>query len=363
MRTAPGVVHIAHREYLGDINPSSDFRVTSFPLNPGMSQTFPWLSQLASSYEEYYFKNLTFHFRSMSSSSILSLAGSNTSLGTVILSTEYNAVLPKFTTKNQMENHQFAASVKPSQNVSHKIQCHPQHTPLNKLFVRNSPPESGTDKRLYDLGNFQIATQGMQQSISDTVNFSIGELWVSYDVCFMKPKISDTPISGSDLFEVVYDGATASKLVTSENPFTSSEPVAYPGSSGIISMLETAGIATFANHLDSGYYLFQWGVAGSVATATFATGTPALNTFKRCRQIKMFPTIIGGNDFLAPEAAAATNNHTFSWIIEITGPAVNENDPASFHFKFLDNWTCDSSTMFLTVSLLPPQLVDTFTKL
>lgn len=362
-RQAPGVVCVTHREYLGDINPSSTFTVTEFPLNPGMQQTFPWLSQIASSYEEYYFKYLTFHYRSMSSSSILSVGGSNTSLGTVILSTEYNAVLPKFTTKNQMENHQFAASIKPSQNVSHRIQTHPQHTPLNKLFIRNSPPELNTDKRLYDLGNFQIATQGMQQVADDTTNYSIGELWVSYSICLMKPKISDTPLSGMDRFDLEFTDGVSSTLVTNENPFTSVSGgvVRRNGSSGFIKPLKTAGIIDFENYLDSGFYMFTYTLFGTVSATTWATGTPVFNQFKRCRFIKFYPEDNVGFDYAeAPEASAATNNHIIVWIIQITGPAVNENDPASFHFKYTDNWACDASTFSLTVQIAPPQLLDGF---
>lgn len=351
-RQAPGVVHVAHREYLGDINPSSNFLVTSFPLNPGMPQTFPWLSQMASSYEEYYFKNLTFHFRSMSSSSILAIGGANTSLGTVILSTEYNAVLPPFTTKNQMENHQFAASIKPSQNVSHRIQTHPQHTPLNKLFIRNSPPEANTDKRLYDIGNFQIATQGMQQVAEDTANYSIGELWVSYDVCFMKPKISDIGSQASDFYTPVTTDSVTNQLL----PFGFSA-VPRTGSSNITTQ-RNGNVIRFANYLDTGYFLFTYKMLNSITAQ--ARGSAVFTNMKRCKLVQWQPTLSPTTVLQSPGPTELSNHSMYQWVIKITGPAVNEQDAAEFQFGTSTGWGGSSITSQLTVCELSAQQMDGF---
>ena len=43
--------------------------------------------------------------------------------------------------------------------------------------------ESG-DTRLYNIGKFTIATVGMQAA-----NANLGELWVSYKICFLKPRL------------------------------------------------------------------------------------------------------------------------------------------------------------------------------
>ena len=54
---------VSHREYLGDINGTTAFTNTTYPLNPGVSQTFPWLSTIAASYQQYKFHGLIFEFR------------------------------------------------------------------------------------------------------------------------------------------------------------------------------------------------------------------------------------------------------------------------------------------------------------
>ena len=56
---------------------------------------------------------------------------------------------------------------------------------LGDLYVRptlNVP--SGSDRRLYDFGNFQIATIGLQGT-----SVNVGELWVTYEIELFKPKV------------------------------------------------------------------------------------------------------------------------------------------------------------------------------
>lgn len=359
-RTAPGVIHVAHREYLGDINPTANFAVSGFPLNPGMSATFPWLSQIASSYEEYYFRNLSFHFRSMSSSSVLA-AGANTSLGTVILSTEYNAILPLFTTKNQMENHQFAASIKPSQNISHKIQCNPSHTPLNKMFVRNSAPEANSDIRLYDLGKFQIATQGMQGTALATQNWAIGELWVTYDCCLMKPKISDTPLTATDVYHLG-DGVTAYGI-SDVVPFGTASPIdrlPISGSSGF-TKLRQGNIISFLPHMDTGYFLIQYDMIGTGAAV--AHGGMDGGLFTNLKQVNFWPNNPTTYEFYGPAASSASIQFSYSTVVKITGPSINEQNSAEMVFSFGSAWGGGASLFRaqLTITELTKQIGDLFT--
>jgi len=166
---------VCHREYLGDILGTAAFNNTAYPLNPGMSQTFPWLSSVAGNYQEYRFHGLVFEFRSLITDFVTSGAP-----GVVIMSTNYNADAPIYLTKQQMENAEYAVSVKPTVNMMHGIECALSQTILPEKFVRSGAVASNQDLRLYDLGNFQFATQA--NPIQD-----LGELWVSYCVEFYKP--------------------------------------------------------------------------------------------------------------------------------------------------------------------------------
>lgn len=179
-----GAVIMSHREYLGDVYSSptpGQFQISQFPLNPGNEQTFPWLHRLAVNFQEYTLLGVLFEYRSMSADA---LTGGNTALGSVIMATNYNAAAAPFTSKVEMENTEFAQSIKPSASIMHPIECSPKQTAISTtLYVRPSNKQLvNEDIRLYDWGNFFIATTGFQGS-----DVNCGELWVTYQVALRKP--------------------------------------------------------------------------------------------------------------------------------------------------------------------------------
>lgn len=178
---------VKHREYLTDIQSSTGFNLQSYALNPGLAATFPWLSSVAENFEQCRWHGLVFEFRSTSGSAI---ASTNNALGAVIQSTEYNVNKPSFTSKQQMEAYEFSCSAKPSESFIHPIECAPAETQTGIFNVR-SGPVAGQELRMYDLGNYQIATLGMQAG-----GITIGELWVSYEVEFLKPVLPLSLYSG-----------------------------------------------------------------------------------------------------------------------------------------------------------------------
>jgi hypothetical protein len=185
---------IRHREYVCDIlsSPTAGaFNIQSFPVNPGMSVTFPWLSSIASSYQEYMFRGLIFEYKTTSADALNS---TNTALGTVVLATDYNVLNAAYANKQQMENSDFSSSSKPSCDIIHPVECDPKQTPVDRLFVRTGTVSTG-DLRFNDLGNFQIASVGFQGT-----SVNCGELWCSYEVEFFKPILPlgpGTPIEPS----------------------------------------------------------------------------------------------------------------------------------------------------------------------
>jgi len=188
MKNSPGGIIISHREYICDINSTVNFTTQSFPLQPGVGTLFPWLSSLAQNFEEYEFRGMVLEFKSMSSD--LNTASTTSNLGTVVMCSQYNPLDPIFPDKRTMENYQFACSGKPSEHIVHPIECKRGQNVDTHLYVRTTASlGNDADLRLYDLGNFTIATQGMPAAFSGS---SIGELWVSYEVEFYKPKLTST---------------------------------------------------------------------------------------------------------------------------------------------------------------------------
>jgi len=188
IKNSPGGMIVSHREYIGDINSTVAFTPQTFALNPGLGQLFPWLSSLAQNFEEYEFRGVVLEYKSMSSD--LNTASTTSNLGTVVMCTQYNPLDTVFPDKRTMENYQFACSGKPSEHIIHPIECKRGQNVDTHLYIRTGAAlGNDADLRLYDLGNFTIATQGMPSAFSGS---SIGELWISYEVEFFKPKLTST---------------------------------------------------------------------------------------------------------------------------------------------------------------------------
>jgi len=180
---------VCHREYLKDVTGTTNFVLQSFPLNPGLAFTFPWLATVAEAYQEYRFHGLIFEFRPLITDFITAGAP-----GVVIMATNYNADAPMFGSKQAMENSEYAVATKPTLALIHGVECDPSQTILPERYTRTGVVPAGQDLRLYDLGNMQIATQGNPNGQL------IGELWVSYCVEFFKPilpaSVTDAAASG-----------------------------------------------------------------------------------------------------------------------------------------------------------------------
>nr|QDH89842.1 MAG: hypothetical protein H1Bulk30435_000001 [Riboviria sp.] len=166
---------VCNREYLGDILGTTSFNNTAYPLNPGINTTFPWLSTIAQNYQEYRFHGLVYEFRPLITDFV-----TNGAPGVIVMATNYNADAAAYTSKQQMENSEFAVSVKPTTALMHGVECDLSQTILPQRFVRTGAVPAAQDMRLYDYGNFQLATQS--NPVQD-----LGELWVSYCVEFFKP--------------------------------------------------------------------------------------------------------------------------------------------------------------------------------
>jgi len=176
---------VCHREFIGDITGTAAFTNRVFPLNPGDTQTFPWLSTVAANYSQYRFHGVVFEFKPLITDYVVGGAP-----GVIVLSTNYNADDAAFVNKRQMENSEFATSVKPTENLMHMIECDPKQTSINELYVRVGSNPSGVDKKTTDLANFQLATQGNPVQL-------LGELWVTYCVEFFKPEVPTTTLGFS----------------------------------------------------------------------------------------------------------------------------------------------------------------------
>jgi hypothetical protein len=254
---------VRHREYIADINATSNFTVQSFPINPGLVSSFPWLSQVAQAFEEYYIVGMVYEYKTLSADYT---TAPSASLGYVIMATQYNVLNPVFPDKVTMENYQFSNSRKPSETFIHPIECKKSVTPIHELYVRTGAVPAGADPRLYDLGVFQIATGG------NNGTGTLGELWVSFEAIFCKPRLSS--YAGYELLADHYQFVPAS--LSNAQPLANGNATLVTGSNLGTSI--SANVMAFPPSLQDGFFIVVYTVAGG-STALAAPSITYTNCF------------------------------------------------------------------------------------
>lgn len=254
-------IRIRHVEYLSDIVSTTVFNTQTLPLNPGLPRTFPWLSKIAANFEEYKFNGLVIYLNTTSGSAV---GSTNTALGLWGAVTQYDPSEPGFSTKQQAENYIGCQSSVPSQSLMHGVECKPKSNILDKMYVRTGELGADQDLKFYDWGKTQIFTSGAQASST------IGELKISYDVTFMKPR---QPTGGytAQTDQYYFEGAKASTPIG-----TGSAQFPVNGSNiGTYCQSDTSNL-TFPSSAPEGlYYVCYMARADAAATVSTIALTPS----------------------------------------------------------------------------------------
>jgi hypothetical protein len=249
-------VRFRHREYITDVSMNgAAYTALTYNINPGLVGTFPFLSGIASNFQEYSFEGLVFEYKSTSATALVS--GTNTALGSVLMAAQYRADAPLFTSKISLLNEMWSVDCKPSDNVILPIECAPKENPFAIQYVRSLAATG--DVKMFDLAVVTIATDGGQIGQTNVV----GELWVSYDVVLRKPQASILTAG----FTVAFDSTTYSSALPIGTPV-----ILQNAQSAII----TSNTITIPSGFD-GWFLFQasWQAATAIMVSPPAvTATP-----------------------------------------------------------------------------------------
>lgn len=186
-QTSDGGITVSSKEYVADVfapRQASAFANMTFPINPGMEKTFPWLCQLAENYDEYELVQCIFTYKS----TVADFASTSGQVGQVIMATQYNSAQAPFADKQTMMQYAYACSGKTSQDMLQGVECDPSKLsgPAGR-FVRNGPVPAGYfgDINNYDHAVLNLAVTDCPATYAGQ---QMGELWVSYTVNLRKPK-------------------------------------------------------------------------------------------------------------------------------------------------------------------------------
>jgi len=269
-QTKPRSIVVANEEFVGAVTVAAqpNFNNTPYPINPGQALLFPWLSKQAAQWEKYQFRKLEFFYRREVSE--FATAGQ---AGKVIFSVDFDASDPPPASKQQMEDTIPHRDAMPCENFSLDLPARELHgSNMLAKYVRIAGLPGGSDIKTYDVGNLNVATQGV------TSNVEVGELRVRYVCEFMVPVLENSA------------GAPANNqvaLFSQSNVASSATGVPF---NPAIATVETNGLGAVNNNggnpgnilLPAGNYL----VDVDVSCVQSATGLALLTT----GQITVFGT-------------------------------------------------------------------------
>lgn len=303
-QTNEGVI-IRHKEYLGDIFSSSTakaFTIRAFPLNPGLSTSFPWLSSTANNFTEYTIKGLIYHFKSNSGDAFTS---ADASTGSVMMCTQYRSSQAAPANKQEVLQQYWSQSAAPQQDFVHAVECDPKENPLSVHYVRSGTQPANEDLMFYDLGTTYIASVGLQGT-----SVNMGELWVTYEIELKKPQLRDLRSPASEYYHAFGDATGVSNTAwfagfnNTESPL-STFTVSFP----------TANSFTLPRGL-CGRYLVKYMLVGSGGASI---ALPTINLGPNCG---IPNTFFDNTTSVSINTGGSTGKFFHSYAIDIIDPNV-----------------------------------------
>lgn len=184
---------ISHRERVGEISATTAWGVATYPLNPGLSDVFPWLSGEARGFERYRFKHLRFEFVSATSEY-------THGDGKLLYACDYDSKDPAPTSVTEIGQYAGNGSTRPFKDSVFVVDMNSAFPagPQQRRNIRTGPVIGQQD-----CGNFYLATTGM---VDTNV---IGDLFVDYSVILETPQKATVTPSSRNTSVYLVDGDQA----------------------------------------------------------------------------------------------------------------------------------------------------------
>jgi len=276
---------VVHKEFLQNIAGTTAFTTAVFlPLNPGLSGTFPWLSNIANNFEQYRVNKMRFCY--------LTRTGTNVP-GSVLIAPDYDAADAAPVSEQILSNYAEIVEDAPWKDICCVLRPSGMHALGPKKFVRNGLVP-GQDLKTTDVGSIILATV-------DGTAVNWGKLWVEYDVEFFEPQLNP---QGSSLASSAQGTlGTAAAIISAGQAL-----------SGPLIASQVANVVTLQNLVPGGEY-FAVGLAATSAQ----TITSAIVSGATLKTTLYSVTVENGITFIANAASAVL---TFTASGNITTPYI-----------------------------------------
>lgn len=302
---AENTVRIVYKEPLGSVLSTTGFGLSTISFNPGLS-TFSWLSSFANSFQTYKVNSLALIYTPSVSSSLSSATVA--SLGIVSLGSEINAYGTAPSTSSQVQQTQFSATGKPSEELVMPIEQSPKAGGRTRttLLVRSGEVPTGANLQDYDNCVMYIATD-----TNGAAGVELGRLYVSYDINFYSPAIIRP---GDRILYAHYRPTT----VSTNNPLGT----AWTEVSDTIGLTRTSTTKmTFARGNYGVYRVSLKWIANSAATTVPLSGNFTYSNCSLYEGVDMSESATTHN-ISAPTAGATSANSCIVFWLQITDPTV-----------------------------------------
>ena len=182
-----GALIVTHTERVADIIAPADdkFHVQSYTINAGLEETFPWLHQIASSYEEYEVLQCVFQYKGHE---IVGIQDTLDLQGQVIAATKYNVKSKSFTDRHEMQAYPHATSCSLNGTLQAGVEADPKKIASGDThrYVRTGGLLVDEDRSDYDHARFELA---LNNTPTDLFNKEVGQLYCYYTIKLSKPRL------------------------------------------------------------------------------------------------------------------------------------------------------------------------------
>lgn len=192
-----GSVVIRRREFVKNVDIATGETLLTFQVNPGSrsgaggENLFPWLSQIAPSYQSFQIAGLSIEYVPLSGYAVSS---DSAALGTVGISFVYDNISDTYsewpyTSFESLLNLSGAVSGTPATPMSCYLECDPKTRLRNAQLVRThqSIADPNYSRQDFDYAALAIRTGGSQNATKAVC----GQIWVTYEILLHLPRVPD----------------------------------------------------------------------------------------------------------------------------------------------------------------------------